>query len=129
MNRIPITYNLSPKLFTTSAAITGIGETTAVLRCTGDNLPGTLYAAVRTTAYASNDQAAVSSGTGAVWYDNNTNAYNVSFVIEGLTPGTVYWYGTYRNTGAQTAVLSQSFTTAAALPEETGGTLAPVGDE
>jgi hypothetical protein len=89
MTRIPITYNDSPELFADTAEITGISQTTAILRTTGDNATGTMYAAVRTSGvYQSTDQALVSAGTGATWFENTENAYHKSFLVVGLQPGT-----------------------------------------
>ena len=121
MTRVPITYN-SPQAFADIVEVTGVSQTGAVLRTTGDNAPGTIYAAARTGgAYNPSDQALVQQGTGAAWFDNTPNAYQKSFVISGLQPGTAYWFGIFRDTGAQTPVLSAQFTTTPELPEATGG--------
>lgn len=128
--RKPITFGgPSPTQLADTAEVTGISQASAVLRCTGDNLPGTIYAAVRTSGpYAPTDQTLVRNGTGATWYAKTDNAYSRSFMMENLLPATTYWYGTYRDTGSVTPVLSQSFTTPADPPEETVGKLAPLGD-
>ena len=127
--RTPIPFNTGPSVLAETATVTAVGQTTAILRVSGDNAAGTIYAAVRpTTKYLSTDQTAVRLGTGAHWFENLENAYYRSFVISGLTPGTSYWYGTYRDTGSVTPVLSQSFVTASELPEATEGKALPTGD-
>jgi hypothetical protein len=128
--RKPINYGgYAPSSYADDAYLTAIGQTTVVLRVDGDNALGIIYAAVRPgTKYALTDQALVRDGTGAHWFDNLENAYQRSFVIQGLTPGTVYWYGTYRDTGSETSVLSRTFTTADELPEPTEGKAQPIGD-
>jgi len=109
--------------------VTAVGQSSAILRVSGDSASGIIYAAVRQGGqYQSTDQSLVASGTGADWYENLENAYYRSFVVSGLTPGTTYWYGIYRDTGNVTPVTSDSFVTSPELPDPTDGKALPIGD-
>ena len=108
--------------------ITGIFQTGAIIRIEGDSNTGTIYAAVRTSGpYSPTDHSAVQSGAGAAWFKNGDNAYARSFVMSGLAPNTTYHWGTYRNAGAQTPVLTGSFVTLSVPAEPTDGKVPLIG--
>jgi len=86
-------------------------------------VPGTIYAAIRTSGpYTANDQAAVKAGTGAVWFDNKVAQYRQSFLVDGLPPNTVCYYGMYDEADVDSDVTFGSFTTQAEPVEPTIGT-------
>jgi len=112
----------------TDPTIDGIGETTAVVRASGDDAPGTMYFALRTSgAYGSGEQNNVRNGTGAAWYGNDANSWRTSLVAFGLTDNTLYYLGVFVDDGADSPVVGTSFTSKSLLAPATGGKALPRG--
>lgn len=104
--------------------IDGLSETGFILRMTGDHNPGKVYAAVRTSgAYLPGDYDLIKDGTGAAWSGSVDNGYTVALLVDGLTPGTTYYYGSFveLDWGDQFPIVSGSVTTLALQPPATLG--------
>lgn len=99
-----------------------VGESSAVLRVSGDEAGGTIYYAVRRWGYGFGDQADVKSGTGADWHGSGPNGSRVSISSTGLTDGTTMHVGCYIDDGqTESNVITDSFVTSTKLPDATGG--------
>ena len=112
----------------TNPAVDAIGETTCVVRASGDDDVGTMFFALRNTgAYGSSEQTAVRNGTGADWFGNDANAWRTGLAASGLDPNDVYYLGVFVDDGAESPVVGTSFTTTALLAVATGGKVLPRG--
>lgn len=101
------------------------GESTAVLRISGDLAGGISYFAVRDSGpYGSGDQSAVASGAGAAWHSTGPNGPRVSIMVANLEASTQYWAGCYIDDGTASAVVGLTFTTRTLVADGVGGHMA-----